>query len=271
MPLTPRYWWRNVREPVNFEAAIRAMIDAGINTFVEIGPRAVLTSYLTRDRQTLGCRGVRAAEPDAQGGRRRALERAASRTRALRRRCAIGRACFRCPDAAWICRTIHGSASGTGIRPRRNRRDSSRARSCIRCSAMRWRARRCIGKITWTSPSCRSMPITWSAAAPCCRPRDSSRWRSPPDCERRRLEQRAPNAPLVIEDLEIVAPLLLESERSRTVRLRVDAGDGRFTIVSRERLARRSVAHPRDRTAGRGLPRDQRRRRCGLPHAAAPM
>ena len=41
------YWWRNVREPVNFEAAIRAMIDAGVNTFVEIGPRAVLTTYLT--------------------------------------------------------------------------------------------------------------------------------------------------------------------------------------------------------------------------------
>jgi hypothetical protein len=36
--------------------------------------------------------------------------------------------------------------------------------------------------------------------------------------ERRRLEQRPQNLPLVIEDLEIVAPLILESDRSRTVR-----------------------------------------------------
>src|SRR5882757_6271177 len=48
------YCWRNVREPVNFEAAIRAMIDAGVNTFVEIGPRAVLTAYLTEITKPLG-------------------------------------------------------------------------------------------------------------------------------------------------------------------------------------------------------------------------
>ena len=48
------YWWRNVREPVNFEAAIRAMLDAGVNTFVEIGPRAVLTAYLTEIIKPLG-------------------------------------------------------------------------------------------------------------------------------------------------------------------------------------------------------------------------
>ena len=39
----------------------------------------------------------------------------------------------------------------------------------------------------------------------------------------------------MIEELEILAPLLLAADRSRTVRLKLDAADGRFTIVSRER------------------------------------
>jgi len=54
--------------------------------------------------------------------------------------------------------------------------------------------------------------------------------------ERRRLEQNATGAPLVIEDLEILAPMLLASGYSRTVRLQLDATNGRFTIISRERL-----------------------------------
>ena len=48
------YWWRNVREPVRFLAAIQAMIGAGINTFVEIGPRPVLLSYLNEIGKAVG-------------------------------------------------------------------------------------------------------------------------------------------------------------------------------------------------------------------------
>ncbi len=44
--LGAEYWWRNVREPVRFSGAIQAMIEDGLNTFVEIGPKPVLTSYL---------------------------------------------------------------------------------------------------------------------------------------------------------------------------------------------------------------------------------
>jgi phthiocerol/phenolphthiocerol synthesis type-I polyketide synthase C len=54
---------------------------------------------------------------------------------------------------------------------------------------------------------------------------------------RRRIEQRSEAPPQVIEELEILAPLLLDADRSRTVRLKLDAADGRFTIVSRERLS----------------------------------
>jgi acyl transferase domain-containing protein/NADPH:quinone reductase-like Zn-dependent oxidoreductase/acyl carrier protein/NADP-dependent 3-hydroxy acid dehydrogenase YdfG len=44
--LNAEYWWRNIREPVLFEQAIRGMVNEGMNIFVEIGPHAVLHRYI---------------------------------------------------------------------------------------------------------------------------------------------------------------------------------------------------------------------------------
>ncbi|UAK25007.1 type I polyketide synthase [Sphingomonas nostoxanthinifaciens] len=41
------YWWRNVRAPVLFAEAARAMVAEGIRLFVELGPHPVVQSYLT--------------------------------------------------------------------------------------------------------------------------------------------------------------------------------------------------------------------------------
>jgi NADPH:quinone reductase-like Zn-dependent oxidoreductase/acyl carrier protein len=46
---------------------------------------------------------------------------------------------------------------------------------------------------------------------------------------------RRPGSNLVIEDMEILAPLLLDNDHSKVVRLRIDPSDGTFTIVSRDR------------------------------------
>lgn len=40
------YWWRNIREPVDFAAAARTALELGAGIFVEIGPRPVLTGHL---------------------------------------------------------------------------------------------------------------------------------------------------------------------------------------------------------------------------------
>ncbi|CAM5667786.1 Type I polyketide synthase OS=Streptomyces fumanus OX=67302 GN=wcbR PE=4 SV=1 [Streptomyces fumanus] len=50
--LTASYWWRNVRKPVLFDQAVRALLEQGPAVFLEIGPHSVLTSYLRRDRGT---------------------------------------------------------------------------------------------------------------------------------------------------------------------------------------------------------------------------
>lgn len=44
--LDARYWSANLRQPVLFEAAVRALLRDGFNVFIEIGPRPVLTSAL---------------------------------------------------------------------------------------------------------------------------------------------------------------------------------------------------------------------------------
>ncbi|WP_342237095.1 type I polyketide synthase [Inquilinus sp. OTU3971] len=40
------YWWRNIRQPVEFAAAARTALELGAGIFVEIGPRPVLTGHL---------------------------------------------------------------------------------------------------------------------------------------------------------------------------------------------------------------------------------
>ena len=55
--LDAEYWWRNLRAPVRFQAAVQAAAAAGARLFIEIGPHPVLQAYL-RD-------SLRAAETEA--------------------------------------------------------------------------------------------------------------------------------------------------------------------------------------------------------------
>jgi phthiocerol/phenolphthiocerol synthesis type-I polyketide synthase C len=44
--LTADYWWQNIRKPVLFAHAIKRIQQDGIRVFVEIGPHAILRSYI---------------------------------------------------------------------------------------------------------------------------------------------------------------------------------------------------------------------------------
>jgi acyl transferase domain-containing protein/NADPH:quinone reductase-like Zn-dependent oxidoreductase/acyl carrier protein len=45
--LDASYWWRNVREPVRFGPALASMAADGCRIFIEIGPNAILQRYIT--------------------------------------------------------------------------------------------------------------------------------------------------------------------------------------------------------------------------------
>ncbi len=55
--LDGNYWWMNIRQPVQFEAAVGKMIDSGIGIFVEIGPHAVLRGYLLQSLKAASVAG----------------------------------------------------------------------------------------------------------------------------------------------------------------------------------------------------------------------
>ena len=44
--LSKEYWWRNLRNPVQFNECVMQILSHGIRVFVEISPRPVLSHYL---------------------------------------------------------------------------------------------------------------------------------------------------------------------------------------------------------------------------------
>ena len=56
--LDANYWWSNLRKPVQFDQTIKQLLHDGSNVFIEIGPHAILRSYLLDcldETSTSGC------------------------------------------------------------------------------------------------------------------------------------------------------------------------------------------------------------------------
>jgi acyl transferase domain-containing protein/NADPH:quinone reductase-like Zn-dependent oxidoreductase/acyl carrier protein len=56
--LGAEHWWRNVREPVRFEAALGQLLKQGLRVFVEVGPKPILGSYVRDALRESGERGA---------------------------------------------------------------------------------------------------------------------------------------------------------------------------------------------------------------------
>ncbi len=55
--LNGEYWWDNIRKPVLFEQTTKSILAGGTNIFIEIGPHAVLRSYIKTCMKDLGITG----------------------------------------------------------------------------------------------------------------------------------------------------------------------------------------------------------------------
>ena len=139
------FWYRNLRQTVQFEPAVRAMAQAGIDTLIEVGPHPVLTAPAL---ETLESELGDAGEAAALGSLRRdegGLDRfvgslAEAHVHGVR---STGSRCSRAPSG-WTSRATPSSASATGCLPGpalRTRRRSARSRPSIRCSARGCRSR----------------------------------------------------------------------------------------------------------------------------------
>lgn len=79
--LGAEHWWRNVREPVQFEPALNVLLNDGMRVFVEVGPRPILTSFVRDVLRESGTRGVVVETMSEADGQKASdpIERAASR------------------------------------------------------------------------------------------------------------------------------------------------------------------------------------------------
>ncbi len=66
-PLGPGYWFRMLREPFSFDAAVRAALGDGFNLFLEVGPHPVLAGGLADTADAQGARDVAVASTLRRG------------------------------------------------------------------------------------------------------------------------------------------------------------------------------------------------------------
>jgi acyl transferase domain-containing protein/NADPH:quinone reductase-like Zn-dependent oxidoreductase/acyl carrier protein/short-subunit dehydrogenase len=225
--LDAEYWWHNVREPVLFEQAIKGMVEAGINIFVEVGPHGVLRRYI------MDCLGDAAIEGRvvATGTRgddapRRIYSAAAQ---ALIAGAEVnwqsllpwqGRY-VELPNYPWQRERHWHTTSGTSVGLLHQTPDHPLLGYPLHQAELTWEntldtqrlpvlGDHIVGDAA-VFPGTGFAELAIAAA---------TRWQ--------------PGGSVEVEDLEILAPLLLASDQSRTVHAALDPRDGQLTIRSRE-------------------------------------
>ncbi|MCH4564689.1 SDR family NAD(P)-dependent oxidoreductase [Halomonas sp. EGI 63088] len=225
--LGAEYWWHNIRQPVRFESAIQALIDDGINVFVEIGAHPILRRYLTdmlrasaRDGQVIGTleRDTPAAHCMTQAVGQVLLSGIAFD---VSRHFPVAGHVVELPRYPWQRDPywVQGTTDGQGLLDRYYEHPLLGYR--LAQQANTWESQLDIGRVPWLAdhvvgegavfPGAGFVELALAAA------------------------QHGKEAPLVdIEELEIHAPLLLDAANGRRVRVHLAPQDGRVEIHSRE-------------------------------------
>ena len=225
--LGAEYWWRNVRQPVLFDAAIQEMMGAGINTFVEIGPRPVLTSYLNEIGKAAEVAAfVLPSLTSAESGavRIRSVSEQLELSGALHdptRLFPVPGRLLELPHYAWQRERYWHSSTPESL--------GLLARQTVHpllgyalTDGLQWENHFDTAKLPTLADHAVGGSVVFPAAGFV-------------EMALAAGASRRPGSTTVIEDMEILSPLLLERDHSKVVRLRIDPDDGRFTIVSRDR------------------------------------
>lgn len=223
------YWWRNVREPVRFADGVSRLAALGCRVFVEIGPHAILQRYIT---ECLGAGGLVGRVLSTLRRNDDAPERitdTALRVLLLNRRQNLD-ACFpragrrvRLPNYPWQRERHWHPATSEGLRAIMRRRvhpllgwplpEAETAWENVVDPVLEpWLADHRVGGAI-VFPGAAYLELALAAAREWCRG-DS----------------------FVVEQLDIVAPMVFDGEHARSLQLIVNPRDGGFQIRSRQRL-----------------------------------
>jgi acyl transferase domain-containing protein/acyl carrier protein len=228
--LDAEYWWRNVREPVHFSDAVATLVDLGCRTFLEIGPTPVLQRFL---RECLGACGISGnVLPTLQrnDGDPRRLEAAALRLQLLATTPRLaayfprpGRR-LRLPNYPWQRERYWYQSTSEALRLIERQRVHPLLGWPIPNAELAWENRLDPAKQPWLADHDVGGATVFPAAGFVEMALAAAReWRG--------------STSVVVENLDIVAPLVFDDERGQSVRLRIDPRGGDLRIESRAHLA----------------------------------
>ncbi len=228
--LGPDYWWRNVREPVRFADAIASLAEQGCRVFMEIGPHAILQRYVAECLDAVKCVGrVMPTLRRNDDGPERVSE-AALRALLLCPQPDLallfpwsGRK-VRLPGYPWQREKYWHPQTSEGLRAIGRRRvhpllgwhlpEAELAwENVVDPSLLPWLADHKVGGVV-VFPGTAYLEMALAA---------SREWHSG-DLQ-------------VVEQLDIIAPMVFDGEHARSIRFIINARDGSFQIRSRQRLS----------------------------------
>ncbi|WP_302138317.1 type I polyketide synthase [Halomonas alkalicola] len=221
------YWWDNIRQPVQFEAAMGSLIDDGIDTFIEIGAHPILRRYLNetlRDRQ---CQGTVIATLEREAPAARCMTQAVGQALLSgievddRRWFPEAGARVELPRYPWQREHHWLKSTGDGMGLLERHYAHPLLGYPLAQQANTWESQLDTGRLPWLAdhevgegavfPGAGFVEVALAAA------------------------HQANEAAIVdIEELEIRAPLLLDGPHGRCLRTRLAPESGRLSLDSRE-------------------------------------
>lgn len=230
--LGARYWWDNVRKPVRFAEAMRTLLARGCRLFVEIGPHAVLQRNMSECLSAAGVAGrvLPTLRRDDEGAGR--LAQAQMRLRLAGAVPCLSGLFPRGPAPAAVRLPNYPWQRERFWHPRTSEALASIERALVH-PLLGWRVPDC--EATWENAiDCASLPyladhrVGGAIVLPAAAYAEMALAAGREWFGRARLE---------VEDLDILAPIVLDGDHARSVRFVYAPRESTFTILSRPRLA----------------------------------
>lgn len=228
--LDANYWWRNVREPVQFVQAMDKLIELGCGIFVEISPHAILQRYISECMAQADSRGrVIATLRRNDAGVQRITE-AAIRIHLLAAQPDLGvyfphaGKSVRLPNYPWQRERHWHPQTNESILVAQRRRVHPLLGWLLPDSDKVWENTLDPMVLPWLADHKVGGAIVYPGAAYTEMALAAAReWLG--------------GTRFAIEQLDIVSPLVFDGEQARTLRFVLQSSDGRFQIRSRQRLS----------------------------------
>ncbi len=227
--LNANYWWENIRKPVAFADAINVLLDEGARVFMEIGPHAILRAYMTDCLRAKEQEGLVLAT-----GKRKEQDHCLQKAlhQAILAGCTLDWSQYfpkpgrfvALPNYPWQRESYWYPLSTEGYDLVNRQRVHPLLGYRLKEAEALWENQLDSVKLPWLADHVVDGAVIVPGAA--------------------YIEMALTAASIwyqtdtqALENLEIRAPVMLESGQSKTIRFNLHTEDGKFTISSRTRLS----------------------------------